>query len=92
MMEPQSTVTQNEWVQDRTGNKVLRIVPIANRVILKKRKRVNHSGAGFYDWHTGKIQIQPQGELVNCPTNSDITKWDDFEGVIPDLDESEGFF
>jgi hypothetical protein len=47
---------------------------------------------GCYDWHTGKVQIPPQGELVSSSMDSDITKWDAFEGDIPDLDESVGFF
>jgi len=60
----------------------------ATRVYQKKRKWVSWSGDAFYDWHTNKITIPANGIVVGSFVETDLSTWPDYNGEIPDLQES----
>jgi hypothetical protein len=64
----------------------------ATRICQKKKLWVSWSGDAFYDWHKKEFTLAPRGSIVSSQIDSDLTKWKDFEGVIPEIGQSQAFF
>ncbi len=62
------------------------ITCVAQRVFKNKRKWVSWSGDAFYDWHSGQFTIPSGGSVVGSAVESDLSLWDDCDGVVPDLE------
>ncbi len=62
---------------------------LATRVFKKKKKWVSWSGDAFYDWHEGRFTVPAGGTLVGSGFEVDLSKWDDYEGEIPQLGQGD---
>ena len=58
---------------------------VATRICRNKKKWVSWSGDAFYDWHTGKFTVPPNGTIVGSAIETDWSVWPDFDGKLPDF-------
>src|SRR5262249_38079000 len=61
---------------------------VATHIYQKKRKWVHWSGDAFLDWHTSQVIIPPNGTVVGSAVETDLSAWPDYDGEIPELEES----
>jgi hypothetical protein len=59
----------------------------ADREYKKKKKWVYWSGDALFDWNENKFTIPPNGQVVGSAVETDLNKWDDFNGELPKLGE-----
>lgn len=67
---------------------VLGIACVATRVVQKKRKWVRMSGEAFFDWHRSVLSIPPKGHVVGSAVETDLRKWPDYDGEIPEIEQN----
>ena len=60
-----------------------------NRTCQKKKKWVSWSGDALYDWDKQQYTIPPKGVIVGSSVESDLSKWDDLDGEIPEPVKAE---
>lgn len=69
--------------------RVMAVALTARRIVDKKKKWVRWTGDAFFDWHKSSITIPPGGRLMASAVETDIYKWDPYDGEIPDLQTAE---
>jgi hypothetical protein len=74
--------------------RVLGLVFTSHRIYKKKRKWVSWSGDGLIDWRTKSLgtrgtdkvnfTVPAGGEIVGSAVETDLDKWEDYEGSLPE--------
>lgn len=67
---------------------VVSITCNAERLKLNKKKWIYWTGEAFFDWHTSQFTIPPSGSVVTNSIETDISKWDNYDGDIPNFDDN----
>lgn len=62
----------------------------AERVQIKKKKWVYWSGDALYDWHKNQFSVPPKGVVTGSAVETDLREWDDFDGELPNFNETLG--